>query len=161
MARILLGNIKGPKGDPGPAGPAGEAGVPGAAGPQGEPGQTPVKGVDYLTEEEIQALFEKFAPAGYGLGTEQTNQHIDWTDINSTIKSGLYWVTCLNKKVGNDPFNYGMLRVSAMGTTHCIQEFFPIGLDFYLIRRCYNNTWPTGWGKVVWTHSTYVEVYNG
>ena len=59
MARILLGNIKGPQGDPGPAGPAGEPGAPGApgaTGPQGEPGKTPVKGVDYLTEEEIQAL---------------------------------------------------------------------------------------------------------
>lgn len=47
MARVCLGNIKGPKGDPGPAGPA---------GPQGEPGYTPVKGVDYFTEEDISSI---------------------------------------------------------------------------------------------------------
>lgn len=155
MARVLLGNIMGPKGDPGPAGPAG------VAGPQGEPGYTPVKGVDYFTEEDILAMLEHFAPAGYGLGEEETNQHIGWADINNIFKSGLYWVTCVNKKVGTDLFNYGMLRVTAMGTTHCIQEFFPLGMDFVLVRRCYENTWPTGWGKIAWSNTVYVEDYYG
>lgn len=62
MARVLLGNIKGPKGDPGPAGPAGPAG-------QGEPGYTPVKGVDYFTEEDKKSLAAYYAPA-YTYGTE-------------------------------------------------------------------------------------------
>lgn len=31
-------------------------GPPGEQGPQGEPGYTPVKGVDYFTQEDIQAL---------------------------------------------------------------------------------------------------------
>ena len=56
MAKVLLGNIKGPKGDPG-------VGEPGPAGP------APVKGVDYFTEEDIQGLSEQFAPA-YTYGTE-------------------------------------------------------------------------------------------
>jgi hypothetical protein len=62
MAKVLLGNIKGPKGDPGPAGPAGPAG-------QGEPGYTPVKGVDYFTEEDKKSLSAYYAPA-YTYGTE-------------------------------------------------------------------------------------------
>lgn len=41
MARVCLGNIKGPKGDPGPAGPKGD---------------TPVKGVDYFTEEDLKSI---------------------------------------------------------------------------------------------------------
>ena len=59
MSKILLGNIKGPKGDPGPQG------EPGPAGPAGP---APVKGEDYLTEEDIQGLGEHFAPA-YTYGT--------------------------------------------------------------------------------------------
>lgn len=57
MAKVLLGNIKGPKGDPGPQG------EPGPAGP------APVKGTDYFTEEDIQGLSEHLAPA-YTYGTE-------------------------------------------------------------------------------------------
>ena len=57
MARVLLGNIKGPKGDTGPTGPAG------VAGSQGEPGYTPVKGTDYFTEEDIKNLESHFASA--------------------------------------------------------------------------------------------------
>ncbi len=60
MAKVLLGNIKGPKGDPGPQG------EPGPAGPAGP---APVKGEDYLTEEDIQGLSEHFAPV-YTYGTE-------------------------------------------------------------------------------------------
>lgn len=62
MARVLLGNIKGPKGDTGPAGPAGAAGAQGAAG------YTPVKGKDYFTEADIQSLKTYFAPT-YTYGT--------------------------------------------------------------------------------------------
>lgn len=150
MARVCLGNIMGPPG------PAGEAGAPGVAGPKGEAGHTPVKGTDYFTEEDILAMLESFAPAGYGLGAEETKQHITWDSINTIFKSGLYWVNCPNKKAGNDLFNYGMLRVTAMGTTHCIQEFFPLGMDYVLVRRCYENTWPTGWGKITWSNTVYV-----
>lgn len=63
MAKVLIGNIKGPKGDPGPAGPAG------VAGPQGEAGHTPVKGTDYFTEEDIKSLEEHYAPV-YTYGTD-------------------------------------------------------------------------------------------
>lgn len=51
----------GPQGPAGEAGPMGEAGPQGVAGPQGEPGQdgaTPVKGVDYFTEADRQALVD-------------------------------------------------------------------------------------------------------
>ena len=54
-------------GPPGPQGPQGEKGDPGPAGPPGEPGKdgqdghTPVKGVDYFTEDEIQEVAEQAA----------------------------------------------------------------------------------------------------
>lgn len=38
MAKVLIGNIKGPKGDTGPQGPQGEQGPTGATGPQGPKG---------------------------------------------------------------------------------------------------------------------------
>lgn len=47
MARFLVGNIKGPKGDTGatgPQGPAGARGATGAAGPQGPKGETGATG---------------------------------------------------------------------------------------------------------------------
>ena len=54
MSKILLGNIKGPKGDPGPQG------EPGPQGPQGE--------AAHITEEDIQGFSDRFAPA-YTYGT--------------------------------------------------------------------------------------------
>lgn len=65
MAKIFIGNVKGPKGDTGPAGPAGPAG---AAGSQGPAGYTPVKGKDYFTDADIQSLKTYYAPA-YTYGT--------------------------------------------------------------------------------------------
>ena len=62
MAKILIGNVKGPKGDTGPAGPAG------AAGSQGPAGYTPVKGKDYFTEADIKSLGTYYAPV-YTYGT--------------------------------------------------------------------------------------------
>jgi hypothetical protein len=60
-----LAALKGPKGDPGEAGPPGADGNDGAVGPagpagdtgaKGEDGYTPVKGVDYYTEEDKEGL---------------------------------------------------------------------------------------------------------
>lgn len=59
MAKVLIGNIKGPKGDTGPQGPAGA---------QGAAGYTPVKGKDYFTEADIKSLGTYYAPV-YSYGT--------------------------------------------------------------------------------------------
>lgn len=48
MAKVLIGNVKGPKGDTGPQGPQGEQGPKGetgAQGPQGPAGETGPQGV--------------------------------------------------------------------------------------------------------------------
>ena len=50
---------QGPAGETGPAGPqgpAGEKGDKGETGPAGQAGYTPVKGVDYFTEEEVGSI---------------------------------------------------------------------------------------------------------
>lgn len=105
----------------------------------------------------IDYLKQYFAPAGYGLG-EDTKKYITMDQIDSAYTSGLYWVTCIGSRLEGNTFNYALLRVSGMGTNHCIQELFPIGLDVVLIRRCYNGIWPAQWGKNAWTHSVNVEV---
>ena len=57
--------IQGPKGDKGDTGeqgpqgiqgPKGDKGDTGEQGPQGEPGYTPVKGTDYYTESDKEAI---------------------------------------------------------------------------------------------------------
>ncbi len=75
MAKVLIGNVKGPKGDTGPTGPAG------SAGPKGDPGSTPVKGKDYFTEEDKKSLGAYYAPA-YTYGTN------DLTAGTSTLETG-------------------------------------------------------------------------
>lgn len=49
---------KGEQGEPGPAGADGAAGPQGPQGEQGPPGKTPVKGVDYWTEEDKQQIIQ-------------------------------------------------------------------------------------------------------
>ena len=46
----------GPQGPIGPRGPKGDKGDQGEVGPKGDKGDTPIKGVDYFTEEEINAI---------------------------------------------------------------------------------------------------------
>lgn len=62
--------IQGPRGEQGPQGPQGMQGERGEQGPQGEPGKdgkdgidgrTPVKGVDYFTEEEKVEMLSGYA----------------------------------------------------------------------------------------------------
>ncbi len=48
-----LNQLIGPQGPPGPQGLQGDKGE---TGPQGDPGETPKKGVDYFTEEDINSL---------------------------------------------------------------------------------------------------------
>lgn len=58
---------QGPQGEQGPAGEVGPMGPEGPAGKDGADGYTPVKGVDYFTEEDIAALN---IPSVEGLATE-------------------------------------------------------------------------------------------
>ena len=53
---IEMDFIKGDKGDTGEQGPKGDKGDIGEQGPQGEPGYTPVKGTDYYTESDKEAI---------------------------------------------------------------------------------------------------------
>lgn len=58
---------KGDKGDPGPQGERGERGETGAAGAKGDPGadgKTPVKGIDYFTEEDKKEIAAQAAGVG-------------------------------------------------------------------------------------------------
>ena len=55
----FLNSLKGETGEPGVEGPKGDPGEPGIQGEKGDPGEkgdTPVKGVDYFTEEDIASL---------------------------------------------------------------------------------------------------------
>lgn len=54
VINVALGNpiYRGPKGDKGDIGPTGLTGATGPEGPAGKDGYTPIKGVDYFTEED-------------------------------------------------------------------------------------------------------------
>ena len=52
----VLPVIKGQDGPAGPAGPQGERGPVGETGPQGKDGKTPVKGIDYFTDDDIKKI---------------------------------------------------------------------------------------------------------
>lgn len=49
---------RGPKGDQGERGERGIRGIQGLQGPKGDPGHTPVKGVDYFTDEDKAQIIE-------------------------------------------------------------------------------------------------------
>lgn len=92
--------IKGQDGEPGkegPVGPAGKDGAQGPIGPKGEPGtqgpagkdgvdgKTPVKGVDYFTEADIQEIANKVEPT-VDLSNYYTKSQTD-TIINNKISA--------------------------------------------------------------------------
>ena len=75
MAKVLLGNIK------------------------------PVKGRDYMTEEDYKDLSRRYAPHGYGLG-DQANAA---TDVNACKKSGWY---SFGSNANGTPFQYGGILIA-------------------------------------------------
>ena len=79
MARILIGNIKGPKGDTGAQGPRGETGPQGPQGPL-----PPLVNNALATEAGVSALD---AVMGKTLQDQITNNKNDITQLNSNIES--------------------------------------------------------------------------
>ena len=100
--------IQGPKGDTGEQGPKGEQGIQGIQGPKGdkgdtgEPGQngnTPVKGVDYFTEQDIDDLKNTFED----LNNKYAGYYIPYDMGDNELKNkytSLYtFKTLLNEKI--------------------------------------------------------------
>ena len=81
----------GPKGDTGEAGPIGPKGEPGTQGPAGQDGKTPVKGVDYFTEADIQEIASRVEPQDVDL-----SEYAKKTDIPDT--SGFTTMTAVEEK---------------------------------------------------------------
>lgn len=100
--------------------------------------------------QPVEELLEFFAPAGYGLGTDILSKYITLEELDNTFVNGLYWVTCIGSMVDGQVYNYALARVSGNGTTHSIQELFPLGLNKVLIRRCYEGNWATEWDQLTW-----------
>ena len=80
MARILIGNIKGPKGDTGSQGPQG------ATGPQGPQGPLPPLVNNALATEAGVAALD--AAMGKTLQDQITNNKNDITQLNSNLNNG-------------------------------------------------------------------------
>ena len=55
-AWVAIGDLQGPAGPTGPAGPQGSPGQNGQDGQDGQDGYTPVRGVDYWTEADIETI---------------------------------------------------------------------------------------------------------
>lgn len=133
MAKTLIGNIKGPKGEQGIQGPQGEQGpigltgiqgiqgeqgpkgdtgpqgIQGEQGPKGEQGNdgyTPVKGIDYFTTEDINSL------------------NIPSETILFESSSGSASTITLNDKVEN----YKYIEVFGVGNSSLCSVKIPINL---------------------------------
>ena len=90
---------QGPKGDQGEQGPIGPMGPEGPAGKDGEDGYTPVKGVDYFTEEDFAALN---IPSIEGLATETYVNNAVAGLVDSAPET-LNTLNELSKALGDDP----------------------------------------------------------
>ena len=75
--------IQGPKGDIGPEGIQGPKGDVGPKGEMGEPGYTPIKGVDYFTENDINTIIN-ITDNKYANAIKQELVKVKEAQINST-----------------------------------------------------------------------------
>lgn len=106
MARILIGNIKGPKGDTGAQGPQG------ATGPQGPQGPLPPLVNNALATEAGVAALD--AVMGKTLQEQITNNKNDITELNSemiTITTKDYEVTLTSSGRSSWGYSYGFSLV--------------------------------------------------
>lgn len=102
MARVLIGNVK------------------------------PVKGKDYLTQEDIDGLGSYFAPQGFGLGG--SGRGFDIKDIDNFKQSGWYYSSDANGyNVDGVPMYYILLRVDSWwetaGFNTVVQTVYYDGLE--------------------------------
>ena len=105
MARILIGNIKGPQGAKGDKGDKGDTGPQGPAGPQGATGPMPALVNGFTTTEAGIAALD--AAAGKTLKDEVTQLNSDKLDkARITIVSGLL------SSDSNQAFNIGGTHTS-------------------------------------------------
>lgn len=153
MARILIGNIKGPKGD---TGPQGKQGPTGPQGPKGDTGPMPAlinnaattsAGVGALDAAMGKTLSDQIAVLNSDLdnGKAAYNGLEIIYDANTTLQPGIY--VC--NETENTPGAYGFLTVkSAYNGSWIIQEFYGIatGESPNIYKRSYvNSTWSDGW----------------
>lgn len=127
--QLSLGNpiYRGPKGDPGPAGRDGVIGRDGAQGPKGD---TPVKGVDYFTAEDI-ADFIAQVPApdlsGYATQTYVEN-------VVRALETGVLKRAIVQSLPVSDIDEYTIYMVPKTGSTGDIyNEYMYLGNDWELI----------------------------
>lgn len=73
MASILIGNVKGPKGDTGPQGPQGVQGKQGATGPQGAKGATGDRGNVFWIAPKGGTDITTFQPSTTVIGRKPQN----------------------------------------------------------------------------------------
>ena len=108
MARVLIGNIKGPKGDKGDIGATGPQGPVGAQGPQGLPGKD---------------------------GTAALNHPTFVGDLDECTVIGCYWTNFTNDTNAPYTSGYGYIEVSASGGSR-LQNYIDILIMVYRSITC-------------------------
>lgn len=125
MARILIGNIKGPKGDTGAQGPQG------ATGPQGPQGPLPPLVNNALATEAGVAALD--AVMGKTLQEQITNNKNDITELNSNLATAIYSSDLMaaydrptfvrwDENTANTPYKAG-LTMNQVGFAFCHGRF--------------------------------------
>ncbi len=121
MARILIGNIKGPKGDTGAQGPQGPV------GPQGPQGPLPPLVNNALETEAGVAALD--AAMGKTLQEQVTNNKNDITELNSNLATAIYSTDLMaaydhptfvrwDENTANTPYKAG-LTMNQVGFAFC------------------------------------------
>lgn len=116
MARVLIGNIKGPKGEKGDTGNTGPQGPIGPQGPQGLPGKD---------------------------GTDALNHPTFVGDLDECTVIGCYWTNFANDTNAPYTSGYGYIEVSASGGSR-LQKLYrhtDNGISEHYVRNYVNNQW--------------------
>lgn len=146
MARILIGNIKGPKGDTGPRG------ATGPAGPAGPQGPLPPLTNNFLATVAGQSALD--AAAGKILKDQLDQQNSDFLSRSTNLSTGKF-----SDKAGAASISIYYFQDAAEAPTveagFCINVTFESGVDgiqvaftqsAVYIRACWSSVW-TAWVK--------------
>lgn len=109
---------------------------------QGPAGYTPVKGVDYFTDEDVAEFLKHAAPAGFGLNNDfKTTENA--ADFDGYLTTGWYrYINYSNASlVPGFALYYAICRVDSVSENYIVQTLYPVYVGCTLQRYCRNGVW--------------------
>lgn len=160
MARILIGNIKGPKGD---TGPQGKQGPTGPQGPKGDTGPMPALINNAATTSAGVGALD--AAMGKTLGDQiavlnsdcmKTHQMYPFDFDNPTYAAGSYRLGTNNQNSPGDGLDYGNVFIARDNTSDTLAMLaFPFSNDGKIYYRQGNTE---GWATAPWYYLQGIKI---